>query len=428
MTNAAEPMYWSAPRKIACRFFVVFFILYVFLNPNGVLPQVDRVYEYYIEPFHWLVVWIGAHILHLNKPITQFTGGSGDTTYDYIILLFIFFMAALSALVWSVIDRKARNYNNLFYWLTVIVRYYVGITMITYGAVKVIKLQFPGPSPDRLLQPLGTMSPMGLAWTYMGYSTGFNYFTGFAELTCGLLLFFRKTATLGALVGLVVAGNIMAINYCFDVPVKLLATMLVFMSIFLLSKDALRLIDFFFLNKPAQPANLGQHQYKKKWKNITLGVIKYVLIVYTVAGNFISDVQAMSQYGDKAKKPPLYGIYNVQSFVRNRDTLAPLTTDTSRWNKLTISYAGGARVRFMNDSVKRYDFVIDTAKHTIVMNTYVDTINKAHFTYRLMKDTLVMTGAFKSDSLHIRLAKFPLDKFLLKSRGFHWINEVPFNK
>ncbi|OOQ60135.1 hypothetical protein [Mucilaginibacter pedocola] len=429
MTNTAdEPLYWSLPRKIACRFFLVFFILYVTLNPNGVLPKVDMVYEYYIEPFHWLVVWIGAHILHLDEPITRFTGGSGDTTYDYVLLLFMVFTAAVSAALWSVIDRKARNYNKLFYWLTVIVRYYVAITMVVYGGVKIIKLQFPGPSPDRLIQPLGTMSPMGLAWTYMGYSTGFNYFTGLAELSCGLLLFFRRTATLGAVVGLVVAGNIMAINYCFDVPVKLLSTMLVIMCIFLLSKDAIRLINFFFLNKPAEAANLGPHKFKARWKNITLCVIKYVLIIYTLFGNAMSDVQAMKEYGDKAKKPPLYGLYNVQSFVRNKDTIAPLTTDASRWNKFTINYPGAARIKFMNDSLTRYNFEIDTVKHTIVMNTYADTINKARFTYQVKKDTLRLTGTFEQDSLHIVMEKYPLEKFILINRGFHWVNEFPFNR
>jgi hypothetical protein len=202
----------------------------------------------------------------------------------------------------------------------------------------------------------------------------------------------------------------------------------VLMSIFLLSKDAIRLVNFFFLNKPAAPANLSPHTFKKRWKNITLCVIKYILVIYSVAGNFISDVQAMSQYGDKVKKPPLYGIYNVQSFVRNKDTIAPLTTDTTRWNKFVISRPGGARVRFMNDSSKRYDFDIDTLKHTIVMNTYADTINKAHFTYQTKKDTLVLAGTFKKDSLHIRMTKYDLNNFILIKRGFHWVNEVPFNR
>jgi hypothetical protein len=428
-TTTAEPVYWSSSRKLTLRFFMLFFIQYIIFNPNGVLPNIDILYEIYIEPIHKLIVWFAANVLHPAKPITIFTNGSGDTTYDYVLLLFIVIAAVIGALIWTLADRKARNYNNLFYWLTVIVRYYVAITMVTYGCVKIIKLQFPGPSPDRLMQPFGNASPMGLAWTYMGYSTGFNYFTGMAELSCGLLLFFRKTATLGAIVGLVVAGNIMAVNYAFDVPVKLLSTILVAMCLYLLSKDAIRLINFFFLNKVAQPANLGPHTFKKRWKNITLTTVKYILVIYTIGMNFYGDVQAMSQYGDKAKKPPLYGIYNVQSFVRNNDSIAPLKTDTTRWDKMSISYSGSARLVMMNDSSKRYNFVIDTVKHTIIMNTYADTVNKAYYTYsQPTKDMLLLKGKFKKDSLNISLKKYDLNKFLLLRRGFHWVNEYPLNR
>jgi hypothetical protein len=428
-STTAEPVYWSSSRKLALRFFLLFFIQYIIFNPNGVLPNIDILYEIYIEPIHKLIVWFAANVLHPAKPITIFTNGSGDTTYDYVLLLFIVIAAIIGTILWTLVDRKARNYNNLFYWLTVIVRYYVAITMITYGCVKIIKLQFPGPSPDRLMQPFGSASPMGLAWTYMGYSTGFNYFTGMAELSCGLLLFFRKTATLGAIVGLVVAGNIMAINYAFDVPVKLLSTILVAMCLYLLSKDAIRLINFFFLNKVAQPANLGPHTFKKRCKNITLTTVKYILVIYTIGMNFYGDVQAMSQYGDKAKKPPLYGIYNVQSFVRNNDSIAPLKTDTTRWDKMSISYSGSARLVMMNDSSKRYNFVIDTVKHTIIMNTYADTVNKAYYTYsQPTKDMLLLKGKFKKDSLNISLKKYDLNKFLLLRRGFHWVNEYPLNR
>jgi len=31
--------------------------------------------------------------------------------------------------------------------------------------------------------------------------------------------------------------------------------------------------------------------------------------------------------GSKAPKPPLYGLYDVNTFVINKDTLKPLTTD-----------------------------------------------------------------------------------------------------
>ncbi len=428
-TATAEPLNWSPAQKIAFRFFALLFVLYIFFNPNGVLPYTDTLSEYYLVPFHWLVPWIGKHVLHLPKPITVFTNGSGDTTYDYVTLLLLAFFAALGAAIWSATGRNTKNYNKLFYWLTVVIRYYAAITMVSYGAFKVIKLQFPSPSLGRLQEPLGDMTPMGLAWTYLGYSTGFNYFAGIAELAAGILLFFRKTTTLGAILLLVVAGNIMAINYCFDVPVKLLATTLVAMSIFILARDTQRLINFFFRNQDARPSNLTPHRFNARWKNITLTVAKYVLIIYTIAGTFFGAIQSAAQYGEGAKKPPLYGIYKVESFVLNKDTLPPLTTDTTRWAKMTVSYPDGAQIKLMNDTTKYYAFKPDTKKHIITAYTYADTLHKYKLTYTLQKpDVLLLSGKWKKDSVSIKLRKLDPNKFRLTSRGFHWVNEYPLNR
>ncbi|MES2112642.1 MAG: hypothetical protein V4577_28065 [Bacteroidota bacterium] len=442
MTTAAtpEPVNWSNVQKIAFRFCFLLFILFIFFDPNG-LPFVDEETGiFYLTPLHKLIVWIAAHVLHLSKPITVFTNGSGDTTYDYLVMLLIAFLSAIGAIIWSIASRNTRNYNKMLYWLTVVIRYYVAINMVAYGSAKIIKLQFPSPTLHRLMEPLGNMSPMGLAWTYMGFSTAFNYFTGFAELITGLLLFNRKTTTLGAVVGLAVTGNIMAINYCFDVPVKIVATALVLMCLFILVRDTRRLVNFFFKNEDAQPSNLSPHRFKAKWKNITLTVFKWVLILYVIIFNFNQAIGLEKQYGEKAPKALLYGIYNVESFVVNRDTIMPLKTDTVRWDKLIISYPGNAEIKFVNDSVKYWQLKVDEKKHTAAANTYTDTIHKYLFTYTISKtahkkpdgriDTisyLTFRGAHNKDSLSIKLRRMD-NKSPLMSRGFHWINEYPYNR
>lgn len=447
MTNIiAEPAYWSAAQKIAFRFFMIFFLLYIFFNPNGVLPYSDNLQAIYIQPFYKLVPWIGAHILHLNKPIAIAITGSGDTSYDYIIILLIFLMSIIGTAVWSVTGRNTSNYKKLLYWLIVVVRYYVAITMISYGLYKVIKLQFPAPSFSRLLEPIGKFSPMGLAWTYMGYSSAFNYFTGFAEIITGLLLFCRRTSMLGAIVGFVVAANIMAINYCFDVPVKLLATTLVIMCLFLILRDANRLINFFFRNREALPSNLAPRRFKTKWKNTTLVVIKYVLIIYTLYFGLADALAREKQFGAKAKKPPLYGIYNVEVFIKNSDTLKPLITDTTRWRRFMISRIGSAQIQMMDDSIRRYSFKPDVKKRSVIAYTDADTTHKFHLTYNLTKpglaelknfkgvnktDTatyLVIKGEWKKDSVEVWMRRLNPNGFPLLQRGFHWVNEVPFNK
>ncbi|MDT3403186.1 DoxX family protein [Mucilaginibacter terrae] len=425
--NAASP--WPLAQKLAFRFFVIFFPVFIFFNPNGAVPLLSETYESYIQPMHGVIVWSAAHILHLPYPITVFTNGSGDTSYDYLVLLFCVVVSFVVAVIWSAVNRKDCNYDKLYYWLTVILRFYVGITMLSYGAVKVIKLQFPYPGLGRLLQPYGNSSPMGLAWTFMGFSKGYNYFTGFAELTCGILLLFRRTALLGAVISLVVAANIMAINYCFDVPVKILSTMLVVMTLFLLFRDIDRFVNFFFLHREAQSANLSPKRFKKRWKNITLITIKYLLIAYVSISTAENCFASVKTYGDAAPKPALYGIYETQSFVRNHDTLAPLTTDTTRWRRLVIGYKGYARVYLMNDSTRNFAFEPDTVRKTVYIYQGSDTTKKFMLKYTMQKpDILTIKGKLMGDSVSIRLKRYDEKQFTLTKRGFHWVNEYPFNR
>lgn len=425
-TNTTEPVNWTIAQKVAFRFFLIFFTLYIIFEPNGFFPMLDSVFALYLTPMQRFIPWLAKIVLGIKVVVSP--TGSGDTTYDYCLYLLMVTLTVIGTLGWSAADRKPRNYNKLFYWLCVIVRYYLALTMVTYGGIKIIKLQFSAPLLGRLLEPLGNMSPMGLAWTYMGFSNGFNYFTGIAEMSVGLLLFFRKTTTLGAILGAVVAANIMAVNYFFDVPVKLLSTIMLLMCLFLLARDVPRMINFFLTNKTVPPANLSPHRFKARWKNITLITIKYVLIVYVLAMNLYGDLDAASQYGDNAKKPKFYGIYNVVSFVSNRDTVPPLTTDSTRWSKLLIPYTDGAQVRYMNDSSKYLSFVPDTVHHTFKVYTYADTLHKYVFNYRVKKDTLILSGKWKKDSLDIVLKRFDEKKFRLLSRGFHWINEQAYNR
>jgi len=420
---------WSFTKKLLFRFCFLFFVFYVFLNPNGFFPYVDNAYELYISPFQKLIPWIGRHILHLGYDITTFTNGSGDTTYDYVILLFLTVTALAGCIIWTLLDRKRKSFNSLYYWLTIVVRYYMAFTMFNYGFAKVFKLQFPFPSLNTLMEPYGQSSPMRLAWTFVGYSQGYNYFTGFGEVIAGLLLLFRRTTRLGAILTLVISANIMAINYCFDVPVKLVSSMLVVMCIFLLLQQRTRLINFFIRNKTAQPESMYVPKFKRKWLNITMTVFKYVIIVFVLVKNIYDSNDALKQYGDAAPKPPLYGIYNITTFVKNKDTIAPLLTDSARWKNLIVNQYGGSTVKTMNDGQEYYQFTADTVAKKITMFSYSDTTKKMILNYTVpAPDSIILKGKWWADSVIVTMKKYDLKNFLLVNRGFHFINEYPMNR
>ena len=436
MTNTSTPghMQWSVQQKMAFRFFFAFFILYIVFVPSDCLPLYDNVFYPFINHFQFFIAWAAKNLLHIVvEPVTRGLGDSGgDSTFDYLLYLFVILLSATVAIIWSYTGRKTANYNKVYYWLLVVLRYFVAFTMIFFGSAKIFRVQFPEPPIGRLMERVGDMSPMGLAWIYMGYSHWFNYFTGFSELLCAGLLFFRRTTRLGATIGIVLLVNIVAVNYCFDVCVKISSTTLLLMCFFILIPDRARFINFYFRNAAVQPSDLQPHRFTEKWKNVMLTGIKYFIILFTLYSSYDLMAEQTATYGyggPNAKRPPLYGLYQIETFVRNRDTLKPLTTDAARWNKFWISSPGRASVKFMNDSVKAYNFKPDTLKHIIAVTTNADTAHQFYLHYTMLKpDIMILEGQWKRDTIYVRLHKVDLNSFRLISRGFHMINEVPYNK
>jgi uncharacterized membrane protein YphA (DoxX/SURF4 family) len=418
---------WSEPKKMAFRFCLLYFATYIFFTPNNDLPIVNTLYEGINHLLHRFIPWFAQHIYGYRKPITIFTNGSGDTTYDYMLWFFGITLTLAGAITWTLLDRKRKKYQALYYWIRVLLRYYLFYTMISYGFFKVIKVQFPFPSLYRLVQPYGNSSPMGLEWTQMGYSTIYNYFAGFAELLGGLLLLSRRTTTIGALVCLAVMTNVFMINMGFDVPVKLLSFNTILMCLFLLGKDILRLTNFFILNKAVPPSDLSFPHFNKKLRYGLLGV--KLLFVASLTWLTVSNAwDTHERYGANAPKAPLYGIYYPEAFIRNNVPVPPLQTDTTRWNRLIVAAKDYASIRLMNDSTLNYHFEIDTLTKTAVLYPFSDTLNKSRFNY--LKDSLylTLTGKIGGDSVFIKLKRFDENRFRLVSRGFHWVNEYPYNR
>ena len=134
---------WNAYQKIAFRFFCCLFLIYLFPFPIDSLPFVNELlsihpklsewfgapFEKYTEFWHAFIPWIGKHIIRLTTPITIFTNGSGDTTYDYVLLLTYFILSFVGCMIWTVITRRRPSYTQAYYWLRVLVRYYLGAVM-----------------------------------------------------------------------------------------------------------------------------------------------------------------------------------------------------------------------------------------------------------------------------------------------------------
>ncbi len=361
MTSIKNPS-WSSFEKIGFRFVFVYFLLIILFQNNGAYPFWNKIFALPINGLKQLIPWLGAHLYNISDEIVSRVTGSGDTLFDYLVVLTAFLVAVIGAFIWSILDRKRNDYTKMYYWLTVAIRYYVGLMLISYGLVKVIQLQFAYPGFYRLLGTYGESSPMGLAWTFLGFSKGYNLFMGIAELLAGLLLF-RRTVTFGALITLMTAMNVMAVNYFYDVPVKLLSTHLVVMTLFLLSKDIKSIVFFFFTNIKTR-LDIIKRPILNRGFNITLNSFKALLLGYVFIYGFISAFDAEKLYGSKAPKPELYGAYEVVNFVVNGDTITNYKDDRL-WKYIAVQREGSLQIRKMNGYKAYYGIEKDSLEDRI---------------------------------------------------------------
>ncbi len=404
---------WNAAKKFLLRFGIIFFGLLI-------LPILSLIGEDFYP-------WVGSAILHLPRPITVFPNGSGDTTYNYVEVLTCFVLGLIGSCIWSIFNKKQNNYDTLMHWFLIFCRYYVAASLIGYGYAKIFYSQFQPPTLWKLVQPFGESSPMGLAWTFIGFSKNYTVFSGYAEFMGGVFLLFRRTSVLGALIGFVVMLNVMLMNYCYDIPVKLYSTQLVGLCLVIMYFMGHNLKLVLLKNKATDAVDY-KPLFHKKWLKITRVVIKSLMVFYAIIWSGYETYEMTKEYGVDAPKPPLYGLYKPTLVVKNSDTLRTYS-DSAEWKYLVIEYPGMATVRQLNDRNFRLLFEVDTIKKSITLNLQTDTINKYHVNYQQLNDsTLNLRGVFMKDTINFTFNKVNPNSFRLMNRGFHWINEYPFNR
>lgn len=428
-----EPDGWSAPGRILFRFLCLYLLLNTLPFPINYLPGGSVVDGWTQKLWQAAVPAFGHAFLGIEGEIAGGRSGSGDRLFNYITVALHLFLALFGCLVWSLLDHRRRHYRRLRHWLVIGVRYYLGTFLLVYGIIKLFGGQFPFPGLTTLLQTFGDSSPMRLVWTFMGYSLPYVVFAGAGEALAGLLLLFRRTTTLGALVGAGVMSNVVMLNFAYDVPVKLFSSHLLLMCVGLLYLDRYRLLALFWQHRamPARP--LGRAFGSLQWQRFGR-VAKALFIGYFLFQNLQGGYEAYHSYGRGRVKPPLYGIWQVDSFVVDGEERPPLTTDEVRWRHLVVDWKGTASAHLMSGKFEHLAFEANPAERSIELNRRHPDATASTWSYRFLAREgdgparLELAGDLEGSSYLLRLSARDPRAFLLVERGFHWVNEVPFNR
>jgi hypothetical protein len=425
---------WSGWKKVLFRFFFIFFILY----PIGDLPSLPGlkfVQNGYAALEDSAANLADQQLFHIHPPGVPLpvNDGAGDTSQFWAKLWLFVLVAAAGSLVWSLLDRRRKNYEWLGYWLRTALRYFIALECFEYGIMKLFFMQMPAPSLSQLATPLGDFAPMRLCWMYMGYAHPYQLFAGMAEVTAGLLLLYRRTVTLGLLAGLGIFINVMTMNLSYDIPVKGYSMELTFSCLFLLLWDYRRLLAFFALNQPAGKTRLYDPLDPRRGMRIARLVLK-LCFVYIAIGEttYFWGNRYLNLHKPAVAGPIRRGVYAVRVFAVNGDTIPPSFMDSTRWKDVIFDSRGYGSVNSPDTNFQQkygygrglFHYEADSAGHLKITKPYYDRrlIMECH--YELPdSNTVFLRGRLNKDSLYVVLQRTNR-QFQLSEWQFHWISET----
>jgi hypothetical protein len=264
----------------------------------------------------------------------------------------------------------------------------------------------------------------------MGASPPYEVFTGIVECVGALLLLAPRTTLLGALIQAGVLVNVVMLNFCYDVCVKLFSSTLLLMTLFLIVPDARRLLALFGLAPRAalplpSPLPLPPRALRRR----RLLIVAQLFFGLWLALDGVGE-QLQFQADNSAKAPfPFAGRWAVERHVVAGREL-PLSLDVAeRWRLVTMIVSRGTPMGIahrMDDTLERWRITLDVAKHELTLAP-LDAPDTQTLSYRqLDADHLQLDDDHRHVSLTLR--RLPARAYLLTTRGFHLISSDAYER
>jgi hypothetical protein len=381
-------------RIAAARAGALYLVLYLFPAPLGGLP--------FVSSLAGGTQRLEAHaIAGLFSRISGHTisaASSFDSPANWLRLPCLMVIAAIAAMLWT--WRRPSPSPRARVLFFVYLRVVLATTMIAFGAAKLLRVQFDEMPVFRLFVPVGEQSPMGLLWSFMGFSYGYCIFVGLAELGGGVLLLWSGSMAGGALILVAVLANVVAMDLAYDVPVKIEAIHDLLIALVLVAPSIPRVL-----------AALRGPKARLRW-------VPFLLIAAAVVPK-LNEKREMIAF-DHAPCP-LEGVWMVESFIQDGVSHPANLDDKTRWRR--AAFFGS---RFVANGMDEKMMLTANAEYSAGALKVVPDNDQAHpYLVAFVRDG--DTATLDGHGLHVTLRSFDPKKARLNSRGFHWVSEDVYN-
>ncbi|MFM7521582.1 MAG: hypothetical protein ACKO9B_14090 [Planctomycetota bacterium] len=426
---------WPWPTRVAFRFVFVWFLVEFHSALVQLVPLLEPLAVGIDRAKRPLYVWIARTVCGIR--IESFSESSCDTTYDWVRVAANVVIAAAGCALWTLLDRGSRGHPRLADALRTAIRFTLALSMFTYGFAKVFPLQFQPLEVPALLRTYGESSPMGLLWNFMAASRTYTVFAGGMEIVGGLLLCFRRTQLAGALWTAGVMANVFMLNLCYDVPVKLFSFQLLLLALVVAAPNVPRLVAMFLRNEAVPPADLLGPWRGSRWSRAATG-LKIAWLGATLGLLAFGSSQTAAFLAPSAAPGTRAGTWEIGEFSRDGHGLPPLEGDARRFRFVTIvdrSEGKAFMIEAMDRSRRTWLFedrdggidLFDPAPGdgggprqgapAGALSLALDGENGLRGTGKIGGERIEFTGR-----------RLDRGDFLLVNRGFHLVNEAPFNR
>jgi len=107
-----------------------------------------------------------------------------------------------------------------------------------------------------------------------------------------------------------------------------------------------------------------------------------------------------------------------------------LATDKTLWRRLVFEWPGFIAIQHPHETEAAfYELKIDPGPYRFALTKFDDPKWKAGLSYKLVgRNVLMLDGQVEGKQIRGRYRRMDDSRFRLISRGFHWINEWPYNR
>ncbi len=314
----------SMQSKFIRRLFGVYFFIQV-------LPLDAEYWRRFFVEGWWRLSYAG--IFNLVHYVPAFSSPAAIWP-DWIIFLLL---AAVGAAAWQ--RYRKEDDGEVYYWVRTLVRYRLAVAMLAYGFIKLFPLLSPYPSLSNLNTNYGDFTRWKLFSLSLGIVPSYESFLGLVEIAAALLLFYRRSASIGAFILAIFLGNVFMSNWAYGGGDTVYSLYLISLSLFVVSYDAQRLANLLFFQRPASP-NTFQPSLPGRWQRNTRVALKALTIfvfvlLYGVEARSVFRRASVQDHGANGLEQAK-GIYNVAIFKKGKDSLGYSRTDSVRWQDIVF--------------------------------------------------------------------------------------------